>query len=85
MFVVCDVLFQDGHLSSSDACADVAHAVVVADGGVLVVRVGVTGLGGVPEDFIGLFFASTDEGASAGGGNHLVTVEGEDAVFAECA
>ena len=42
-----DVLVGNGHLAAADAGADVGHAVVVADGLVLVVWIAFAGLGGL--------------------------------------
>ena len=83
VFVMRDVVVGDGHLAAADAGADVGQAVVVADGFVLVVGVGLAGLGGVPQDGLLRGGIGTDEGAAAGGGDHLVAVEGEHAELAE--
>ena len=83
VLVVRDMVAGDGHLSAADAGADIGHTVVVADGFVLVVGVGLASLGGVPHDALPLLGVGADEGAAAGGGDHLVAVEAEDAVAAE--
>ena len=54
VFVVGDVVIKDGHLATADTGAYVGHAVVVAYGGVLILRIGVAGLSGVPHDCLGI-------------------------------
>lgn len=83
VFVVGDVVVNDGHLTSADAGADVGHAVVVAYLLVLVVGVRLTILGGVHHYFIPFFIGICDEGAAPRGGDHFVTVEREYSIFAE--
>lgn len=85
MPVVCDVLLEHRHLTAADARADVGHAVVVADFLVLVVRVCLSGLGGVEHDFLLALHVRADQRAAAGGGDHLVAVEREYAEAAESA
>ncbi len=84
MLMMGDMRTENRHLTSAYAGADVGHTVVVADGRVLVVRIGVTRLGGIPHDFIRILGTAADEGASAGSRNHLVAVERQHAVFPEC-
>ena len=83
MLVVVDMLIEHGHLSTTDAGADVRHAVVVANGLMLIVRIGLAGLGGQPHDLLPSLLVGADECAAARGGDHLVAVEGEHAVAAE--
>ena len=85
MAVVGDVVVDYGHLTASDPRADIAHAVVVADLLVLIVGVGLACLGGVPHDTVPVILIAADECAASGCGYHLVAVEGEDSVSAECA
>ncbi len=85
MAVVGDVVVGDGHLSAAYACADVAHAVVVAYCFVLVVGVALACLGGVPEDFAGGFGVTANQCASSRSGYHFVAVEAQHAVPAESA
>ena len=75
MAVVGDVGVEHGHLAAADARADVAHAVVVAYGLVLVVGVRLAGLGGVPHHPLAVGGVAADQGAAARGGDHLVAVE----------
>ena len=63
--VVGDVLVGDGHLPAAYACADVAHAVVVAYCLVLVVWVALAGLGGIPQYFAGGIGVRADERSAA--------------------
>ena len=81
--MVGDVLVEDGHLATADAGADVGHAVVVADCLMLVIWVRFAGLGGIPEYAASFLLVGAYEGAAAGGGDHLVAVEGEHAEASE--
>ena len=83
VYMVGKVVIYDCHLSTAYACADVAHAVVVANVLVLIVREGLAGLGGEEEDALGGFLIGADKGATATGGNHLVAVERHHAIVAE--
>ena len=81
--VVGDVLIEHGHLAATDTCTDVAHAVIETNGGMLVVGIGITGLGGQPHNLVSILGRAADEGSATAGGDHLVAVEGEDSVLAK--
>ena len=51
----------------------------------LIVRIGVSRLGGVPHDLIGSLLGAANQRAAAGGRNHLVAVERQDTVLAKSA
>ena len=83
MPVVGQVLVEDGHLTAANACTDVAHAVVIANFLVQIIRHGLTGLGCVEHDLLLGHLIRADERATSTGGDHLVAIEAHDAVFAK--
>ena len=80
MTMVSDVGIEDSHLTTADTRTDIGHSVVVADGSVLVVRIGITSLCRIPHDLIGVFCIAADKSAAAGSRDHLVAVERQHAV-----
>ena len=78
VLVVSKVIPQHRHLSATDAGADIREAVVVSDGGMVVVRIGITRLGGIPHDLRRVRLRATDQRSSARGGDHLISIERED-------
>ena len=83
VLVVSDVGLRHRHLSASDTGADVRHAVIVADFGVLVVGVGIAGLSGVPHDVLFAICIVADKGAASRSRNHLIAIERQNAEAAE--
>ena len=79
VLVVGNVLVEDCHLTTADTCTYVGHAVVVANGGMLVVRICIACLGGIPHDGVSIFCITADEGTTARGSDHLVAIEGDAA------
>ncbi len=74
-----DFAREAGELSQSDAGGDIAEAVVITDGGMLVVRGGVTSLSGQEASLLRQLGVIGDQHAAATGGDDLVAVEGMDA------
>lgn len=70
-------------LAKADAGRDVAEAVVIADGGMFVMRSRVAGLGGEETRLLGELGVIGDEHAATAGGDDLIAVEGMDAGEAE--
>ena len=85
VLVVGDVFIYNRHLTTADASADVANAIVVANGFVLIIRIALACLGSVLQDFASLVGIGADESTAAGGGYHLVAIERQHAVLTECA
>ena len=85
MLMMGYVLIHNGHLATADACAYVAHTIVISYCRVLVVWVRITSLGGIPHYIILAVSISTYEGTTTRGGNHLVAVKGQYAELAESA
>ena len=83
MAMMGHMVVGDGHLSTPDTCADVAHAVVIADRLVLVVGISLAGLHRIPFHLLPCFFVRTDQCSATRGRNHLVAVERHDAVVTE--
>ena len=73
--MVSDVVGQDFHLSAAYAGADIAHSVVVAEFGMMVVRICFAGLSGEEHGAATSLVVGADECTATGGGNHLVAVE----------
>ena len=61
MTVMGDMLIKDGHLSTSDTGTDVTHTIVVTHRLMMIVRVCLTGLGGVPHHTVTGLHIRTDE------------------------
>ena len=83
MTMVSDVGIEDSHLTATDTSTHVRHTIVVADGSVLVVWIGITSLCRIPHDLIGVFCIAANKSAAAGSRYHLVAVERQHAVLAE--
>ena len=83
MTVMGDMLIKDGHLSTSDTGTDVTHTIVVTHSLMMIVRVCLTGLGGVPHHTVTSLHIRTDERTATRGGDHLVAIERQDAKTSE--
>ena len=83
MTMMGDVLINDLHLSTTDTGTDVTQAVVVAHRLMMIVRISLTGLGGIPHHMITGLCIWTDERPATRGGDHLVAIERKDAVAPE--
>ena len=83
MLVMSEVVTQHRHLSATDTGTHIGEAIVVPDGGMVVVGIGITRLGGIPHDFRRICLRAADQCSSARGGDHLISIEGEDAKFPE--
>ena len=81
--VMRQMVIHHRHLSASDTCTDVAHAVVVAHRFVLVIGISLACLGGVPHYGVLVLGAGAHECTASAGGYHLVAIETEHAVPAE--
>ena len=66
-------------LAESDTGGDIAEAIVIADGGMLVMRRGVPGLGREKFSLFGEFRIIGDQHAPSPGGDDFIAVEGMDA------
>lgn len=83
MLMMLDMRIENSHLAATDTCANIGHTIVVADGSMLVVRIGITRLCRIPHDLIGIFSIAANKSAAAGSRDHLVAVERQYAVLAE--
>ena len=77
------MLIKDNHLSTSDTCTDVTHTIVVTHRLMMIVRICLTGLGGVPHHTVTSLHIRTDERTATRGGDHLVAIERQDAKISE--
>ena len=70
-------------LTEPDAGRDIAEAIVIADGGMLIMRSGVARLGGEEAGLLRQLGIVGDKHASAAGGDDFIAVEGVDTEQAE--
>ena len=77
MLVMVDMVVDDGHLATPDTSADVRHAVVIADGLMLVVRISLAGLGGEENSVLFGLQIVADQCSSPTGSDDFVAVEGK--------
>ena len=64
MLMMLDMRIENSHLAATDTCADIGHTIVVADGSVLVVWIGITSLCRIPHNLIGILRFATNESAT---------------------
>ena len=64
MLMMLDMRIKNSHLASTDTCANIGHTIVVADGSVLVVWIGITSLCRIPHNLIGILRFATNESAT---------------------
>ena len=64
MLVMLDMRIKNSHLTTADTRTDIGHSVVVADGSVLVVWIGITSLCRIPHNLIGILRFATNESAT---------------------
>ena len=84
MLVMGYVVSGNGHLAAAYTRADIGHTVIVSDALVLIVGISLAGLGGVEHNLGLALLVRADKRASARGGYHLVAVERQYSVPAEC-
>ena len=77
------MVFHHSHLSAADTGANIAHAVVIADSLMLIIRISLSGLGGIPHNLVGSLLVRANQGTTTTGGDHLVTIKGEYTILAE--
>ena len=78
-------LVEHRHLPAANRCADVAHAVVVANLGMLVVGRRITRLGRQKPRLLHPIGAVRQQSAAAGGGDDLIAVEAQNTDVTEAA
>ena len=81
--MVGDVFAGDGHLSTTDACTDIAHTIVVTNLLVQVVGHRFTSLRSKEHDAFLRFFVGTNQCTATAGGYHLIAVETHDTELTE--
>ena len=81
--MVSDMFARNSHLSATNTCTNVTHAIVIADFLVQVVGLGFASLSGEEHDAFLRFFVGTNQSSTTTGGYHLVTVEAHDAKLTE--
>ena len=85
MLVMVDMFLYHRHLSATDTCTNITHTIVVANGRMLIVRISITRLRGIPHDGILVLHALTNQGATTRSRNHLVPVETQHTELTESA
>ena len=84
MPVVGDVLVEHRHLSPTDTRTDIAHAIVVTDLLMLIIRVTLARLCRIEHHIIARFLIRTDQSPATRSGDHLVAIERQDTIGTEC-
>ena len=74
-----DFAGQASKLTESDTGGDIAEAIVIADGGMLIMRSGIPGLGRQEASLLGEFGIIGDKHATTASGDDFIAVEGMDA------
>ena len=74
-----DFTGQASKLTESDTGGDIAEAIVIADGGMLIMRSGIPGLGRQEASLPGEFGIIGDKHATTASGDDFIAVEGMDA------
>lgn len=64
MLMMLDMRIKHRHLAATDTCANIGHTIVVANGSVLVVWIGITSLCRIPHNLIGILRFATNESAT---------------------
>ena len=83
MLMMVDMRLRDSHLTTTDTSTDIRHAVVVTDSLMLIIRVSFASLRSIPHNGILVLGILANQRAAARGGNHLVPVERQHAIFTE--
>ena len=83
MSVMCNMLIGNGHLTTTNTCTYITHAIVIPYRLMLVIRISLTSLRGIPHDLILAFGIFTNQRTTATGSNHLVTVKAQHPELAE--
>ena len=84
MFVMSNMLVDDGHLAATDTGTNVTHTVVETNLLMLVVGIALAILGGIHHNLAPLFFVVGNQGTATRSGNHLVAIETQHAIFSKC-
>ena len=83
MLMMGDMRIKNRHLTAADTGTHIAHAVVITDGRVLVVRISITRLSSVPHDGVRILGIAADTRTTTRSGDHLVAVERQHAKLTE--
>ena len=75
-----NMFVEDFHLSTTNACTDITHTIIVAHSFVMIVRISLSSLSSIPHDTIAGFAIRTDQRTSTRRGNDLVAIERQDTV-----
>ena len=73
--MVSNMVIQHGHLSTTDTGTNIAHTIVIADSGMLIIGISIASLSSIPHDGVGLLGIAADKRASSRSRNHLVAIE----------
>ena len=75
MLMVSNMCIKDSHLTTTNTCTHITHAVVVTNLRMLIIRIRIARLSCMPHDIIRILIASADQRTTTRGCNHLVAVE----------
>ena len=64
VLMVGNMVGEHRHLAAADTSAHIAHAIIVADGRMLIVGIGIACLSCVPHDGLSILCILTDEGST---------------------
>ena len=64
MLMMLDMRIDNSHLAATDTCANIGHAIVVANGRMLIVRISIARLRSIPHNLIGILRFATNESAT---------------------
>ena len=64
MLMMLDMRIENSHLAATDTCTNIGHTIVVANGSLLVVWIGITSLCRIPHNLIGILRFATNESAT---------------------
>lgn len=83
--MVVDTAVDNLHLGPTDTRTEVGHSVIVSDFLMLIIRISLAGLRGIPHYASARILVGADESAATAGSDHLVTVERQHSETSECA
>ena len=83
--MMCYMLINDGHLSTSYACTDITQSIIIAYFFVLVIRKILTSLRCIEHSSLFFFFSRTNNCSSSACGYHFVSIETKHSIMSKCA
>ena len=75
--MMSNMILENSHLTTADTRTNIRHTIVVANLGMLVVRISITCLCSVPHNVVGILVITANKCTSTRGSNHLISIERE--------